>query len=394
MISVKEAKEILFSNLPEPKTLNVKLEDAVGLVLAEELVAPINVPSFDNSAMDGYAFSFEDCQNRLPMVVKYTIPAGTVDLPELQSGEVARIFTGAPIPKGADTVVMQELTSRKEDFLTIESDTVKKGDHIRKKASQTVTGDQVAQAGWRLKPAMIGFLAGFGFDRVTVFRPPSVTILTSGKELVSPGNPLGFGQVYESSSYTLKAALKEMGIPVTSMPIVEDDLVRIQASIEAALENSDILLVTGGISVGDYDFVNQAFENLGIEQLFYKIRQKPGKPLFAGKRGDKLVFGLPGNPGSTLTCFYQYVKPSILKMMGKDFSEEKTPLLSLAGDFKKRLGLTHFMKGLVTQQEVKVLSDQESYKMNSFSQSNCLIEFEEEKEMFVKGDLVKVHFLD
>lgn len=394
MISVKEAKEILFSNLPEPKTLNVKLEDAVGLVLAEELVAPIDVPSFDNSAMDGYAFSFEDCQNRLPMVVKYTIPAGTVDLPELQSGEVARIFTGAPIPKGADTVVMQELTSRKDDFLTIEADTVKKGDHIRKKASQTVTGDQVAQVGWLLKPAMIGFLAGFGFERVTVFRPPSVTILTSGKELVSPRNPLGFGQVYESSSYTLKAALKEMGIPVTSMPIVEDDLVRIQASIEAAFENSDILLVTGGISVGDYDFVNQAFENLGIEQLFYKIRQKPGKPLFAGKRGDKLVFGLPGNPGSTLTCFYQYVKPSILKMMGKDFSEEKTPLLSLAGDFKKRLGFTHFMKGLVTHQEVKVLSDQESYKMNSFSQSNCLIEFEEEKEMFVKGDLVKVHFLD
>ncbi|ERM80470.1 hypothetical protein P872_21590 [Rhodonellum psychrophilum GCM71 = DSM 17998] len=394
MISVQEAKEILFKHLPEPKIITVKLEDAVGLVLAEDLAAPLDVPSFDNSAMDGYAFSFEDCQNRLPMVVKYTIPAGTVDLPELQSGEAARIFTGAPIPKGCDTVVMQELTSRKDDFLSIEADTVKKGDHIRKQASQTSMGDQVAQVGWLLKPAMIGFLAGLGFDRVSVFRPPNVTILTSGKELVSPGNPLGFGQVYESSSYTLKAALREMGIPVTSMPIVEDDLVRIQESIETALGNSDILLVTGGISVGDFDFVNQAFKNLGVEQLFYKIRQKPGKPLFAGKRENQLVFGLPGNPGSTLTCFYQYVKPSILKIMGKEAAGEKPQLVSLEGDFQKRLGLTHFVKGLVSNQEVKVLSDQESYKMNAFAQSNCLIEFEETKEMFVKGDLVRVHFLD
>ncbi len=392
MISVKEAKAILSKNTPEPVPYSIPVDKSGGLILAEDLYSPINVPAFDNSAMDGYGIFYDDYQKGKSIKVNHTVQAGMTDLPKIRSGEAVRIFTGAPIPDGIDTIIMQELTSREEDILNFSVE-ITKGDHVRKAASQTGKGQQVAQKGMLLNPGLIGFLAGLGISEVLVYKAPEVAILTSGKELVPPGRPLKFGQVYESSSYALTAALAEINVISTKLPIVDDKRELMMQAIEKALVDTDILLITGGISVGDYDFVQSILEQSGVEQLFYRIRQKPGKPLFAGKRGNKLIFGLPGNPASTLTCFYQYVRPTVLKMMGKENLATPVQMLPIQSSMEKKEGLTQFMKGLVQDGEVWILPDQESYKMNSFAQSNCLVELDEEKSFLQKGELVKVHLI-
>ncbi|WP_194777926.1 molybdopterin molybdotransferase MoeA [Pararhodonellum marinum] len=391
MISVSEAKAILSQNLPEPIVVTSPLDLCLGKVLAADLYSPISVPLFDNAAMDGYAFAFADYEEKKPLKVSHVVQAGAPFLPEVKNGEAARIFTGAPVPPGTDTVVMQEICEIDQGQLKILSKDIKKGENIRLKGSQTKTGELIMEKGLQLNPAMIGFLAGLGLSELPVYKFPNVVVLTSGKELVLPGKPLLPGQIYESNSYALRATLAELGITATKWPTVDDEPEKVRLSIKEALVNCDVLLITGGISVGEYDFVQAALEDLGVEKLFYKVKQKPGKPLYAGKKGDKLVFGLPGNPASTLTCFYQYVKPSLLQMMGK--KPEDPISAALKTTFQKKEGLTQFMKGRLTDGLVHLLTGQESYKMNSFAVSNCLVELPESDTDLAKGTLVKVHLL-
>ena len=393
MISVDEARRILFNNIPKPTIQSVDIAKSVGFVLAEDLFSPIGVPQFDNSAMDGYAFSFSDFQQRRSIRITQIIQAGSTSQVEFKPGEAARIFTGAPVPTGLDTMVMQELVEVKDGKLMFLTDNIQQGDHIRKSSSQTAKGDQVAKSGMRISPALIGFLAGLGIAEVKIFSPPRVMIVTSGKELVPPGKPLSLGQIYESSSFALYSALSELEISPQKLPIVDDNREKILETLRFAMVETDILLITGGISVGDYDFVHDVLRELGVEELIYKIRQKPGKPLFVGKKENLLVFGLPGNPASTLSCFYQYVKPVVQLLMGKMDEMSKPLLLPLLEPFRKKEGLTQFAKGLITDDGVKILNDQESFKMNSFAMSDCQIELDEELDLVPQGHLVKVHRL-
>jgi molybdopterin molybdotransferase len=218
-----------------------------------------------------------------------------------------------------------------------------------------------------------------------------VHIIVTGKELVSPGNSISDGEIFESNSFGIRAGLAQHFIQEVSMAMVDDNQVSIETCIQEAL-HCDIVILTGGVSVGDYDFVASALVNCGVKTVFHKVKQKPGKPFYFGKHGDALLFGLPGNPASVMACFYEYVLPAIYEFMGK----QSPPyyLLPLSEPLTKKAGLTHFLKGHTDLVSVRSLAGQESYLMNSFAVANCLIELEEQKEISLKGDLVRVRLIN
>jgi molybdopterin molybdotransferase len=243
-----------------------------------------------------------------------------------------------------------------------------------------------------LSPGAVGLLSGLGFAEVDVYPQPSVALLVTGKELQTPGIKLSYGQVYESNSFTLRTALKQMGISKVAVQHVDDTLEAVEAALTFALHDYDLVLLTGGISVGDLDFVLPATEQCGVTKLFHKVAQKPGKPLFFGKKQEKVVFGLPGNPSSVLTCFYQYVVPALEQMTCR---QNRVPVqyMRLNEEVRKPKGLTHFLKAAFDDQGVVALSAQESFRMRSFAVANCLIELAEDQSLFEAGTMVPVHLL-
>lgn len=390
MISVTEAKNIILNNLPERKTALLPLSEAAGLVTSAEVIAGTDIPGFPQSSMDGYALKFKD--KGLPLEISGEMAAGTTAVLQLQDGQAARIFTGAPLPEGADTVVMQEKITVENHRLIIKDENLSQGLNVRPKGSEVKKGAVAMAAGTFLSPAAIGFLAGIGQDQVEVYRPPVVAVILTGNELQDPGQALAFGQVYEANSYQLKAALEKTGVKEIHVFRAEDDPATLQRILEQALEISDLVLLNGGVSVGDYDFVTKAAKQCGIEEKFHKIRQKPGKPLFFGTKGEKLVFGLPGNPSSSLTCFYEYVLPAVKNLLGLKNSVQKLNVVA-THDYVKPAGLTHFLKAFYEEEAVTPLHAQESYRLHSFAQANCFLVLPEESTGCKKGDIVEVHLL-
>jgi molybdopterin molybdotransferase len=392
MISVDEAKDIVRSNIEPLPPVTIPLEQASGYVLAGDIYASIDIPSFPQSSMDGYALSYNDYKPGKRLEIAGEVPAGVSRAFDNLSDKAIRIFTGAPVPEGVDTVVMQEKVTIEDTELLILDEQLVKGSNVRLKGSEIKAGALALQSGTFLSPAALGFLAGIGASEVKVYAKPRITIILTGKELQAPGKPLLAGQVYESNSITLKAVLQQLHITNVAIHLVDDDLGILNNALENALLTSDVVLLTGGISVGDYDFVLQATENCGVKKLFHKIKQRPGKPLFFGKKGEKVVFGLPGNPSSVLTCFYEYVIPAIEQLTFRKsiISVEQLPLTKA---LTKKTGLTHFLKGLHNGKTVSSLDAQESYRLSSFARANCLIVLEENKEDFSEGDMVEVHLL-
>ncbi len=321
MISVKEAKEKIEGNvaLLQPKVL--PLQKILGLTLAENVYAKFDIPSFAQSSMDGYAIRFED--KNFPLSVQGKIAAGDSKSYTITKKQSARIFTGAPLPANADTVVMQEKVVVEDGKILIKDEALQQGDYVRNKGTEIKAGDIALKAKTLVTPAAIGFLAAIGIAEVAVYPSLHVSIIITGNELQQPGNELLFGHVYESNSFSLSAALKALGVEEIQILYAEDKPEVVESTLKKALEETDLILLTGGISVGEYDFVLQATENCGIEKQFHKIKQKPGKPLYFGTKDNKVVFGLPGNPASVLSCFYEYVSPAIAKMMGKKNSVKK-----------------------------------------------------------------------
>jgi molybdopterin molybdotransferase len=228
--------------------------------------------------------------------------------------------------------------------------------------------------------------------QVLVYPKPAVSIIVTGDELREPGEPLRYGQVYESNSYVLKAVLAQWHIAGVTVLRAEDSLEVLTEVLGEALKKSDLVFLTGGISVGDYDFVLQATINNGVQQLFHKIRQRPAKPLFFGKKGNRYIFGLPGNPASGLTAFYEYVAPA-LSLMSRHPERMSVIKAPLAGDFQKAAGLTHFLKGFYDGQTVTILGGQESFRLSSFARANCLIQIDEAATQCAAGEMVEVHLL-
>ena len=387
MISVSEARKLIDENCKGGRSEVLRLIDALDRALSDDVVSPMDTPPFHQSAVDGYAFSFKDWDGKSKLEVAGEVQAGNVFTAEIKPRQAIRIFTGAPVPAGLDTVVMQEKVEVQGDQMTIKDPLLVAGANVRLQGSQTKIGDVVLKKSHRLTPASISFLASLGITEVPVFAHPHIRIIVTGKELVAPGGIIHEGQIFESNSFALKTALKAMGISPVSAEIVEDDEALIMEAITRALD-SDIVILTGGASVGLYDLVPSSLAKCGVKEIFHKVKQKPGKPFYFGTYGDVLVFALPGNPAAVLSCFYEYITPAIGKFTGRQY--HKRLKMILAHDFQRKPGLTQFMKGKTKANTVFILDHQESYLMNSFAHADALVELEEDREVILKGDLVNV----
>lgn len=392
MIGVTEARNLIKINsgILEPKSMPI--EKASGLILAENVFAKTDIPSFPQSSMDGYAISYSGWKKFQQLSISGMMAAGSQEQFMLSPDQAIRIFTGAAVPDGADTVVMQEKTRVIDDNLFIDDHLLEVGANLRPKGAEIISGALALPKGTKLSPAAIGFLTGIGIDHVFVYPRPTISIIVTGNELQQPGHQIEYGQVFESNSYTLRAALENLHIRNINIHYAKDSLDILTNILNSAINESDIVLITGGISVGDYDFVLAATENCAVENIFHKIRQKPGKPLYFGKKDRTLIFGLPGNPSSVLTCFYEYVVLSLEEMIMID-ATLKTINTPISGNIKKPMGLTQFLKGNYNGENVSPLDAQESFRLSSFARANCLIVLEEEKTEYTKGEIVEVHLL-
>lgn len=390
MINVLQAKQLVIENCPAPEIKSFPLLEASGSILAEAVYAAIDTPPFHQSAYDGYAFSFENWNKKDPLIVIGEIQTGSYSNKPLQANEAVRIFTGASVPPGADTVVMQEKVMINGNSIDIQDTELVKGCNVRLQGSQTQKGEIALQREQLLTPAGISFLAAIGINEVKVFSKPAVSIIITGNELTKPDNEITKGKIFESNSAGLIAALQQLGISPVSVNIVDDKDEEIEQAISRQL-HADILILTGGVSVDDYDLVPASLDKCGVKKVFHKVKQKPGKPFFFGRHQRTLVFALPGNPAAVLSCFYKYVVPAISSFTHKNYFRKL--LLPLVGDFYKKPGLTYFVKGRTGMKSVTILGNQESHLLNSFAVADCLVELEEAKEYFIKGDFVNVSMI-
>lgn len=401
MISVAEAQEVVLSQTKTGLIHVMPLKHVLGAVLAAPVRAQINVPAFDNSAMDGFALDHRVTEGaspetpvRLP-VVGYQA-AGIIHFGSLKPGNALRIATGAFFPLDATAVIPQEDVREDGDTIII-SAPVSSGAHVRYCSEETKRGEEALAAGAVITPSALGYLASIGVAELPVIARPRVGIVATGTELVPLGGTPGPGQIYDSNSITLAAALQVDGIAARVYPALADDpKIQLQALGKVMSEN-DIVLVTGGVSVGRYDHVKDIMQQLEISPVFWKVRQKPGKPLVFGVRDQALFFGLPGNPASTLTSYYEYVRPALRKMMG--FKECLLPefVAQCKMQLTKELGKTYFLKAKVTccdgAWRVTPYSLQGSHSMRSFAETNALIVLPEDVSSVAKDECVHVHML-
>ncbi|WP_159022866.1 gephyrin-like molybdotransferase Glp [Formosa sp. L2A11] len=390
MISVQQALHIIDSTMISQHIKKVKISKSLGFILAEDISAPINMPSFRQSAMDGYAIIWSD---KTDYKVTEESKAGDAKQITLHPLEAVRIFTGAKVPDDADTVIMQEHVTKKENTISI-TKMPKQGANVRPIGEQVNAGEVVLKKGTRLNEAAIGFLAGLGITKIAVYKTPKVSVLVTGNELQQHGKPLKEGAIYESNSVMLEMALHRFGIKKIKTFKAKDTLKATKKTIKKALDYGDILLISGGISVGDYDFVKEALDINNVDELFYKINQKPGKPLWFGKKDQQFVFALPGNPASALTCFYVYVLPILKKYSG--FSDYHLPRIeaNINSAFKNTSGKTLFLKAYCKDGDVSILPSQQSSMLNTFATSNVLVTIPEAIENLESQDKVTCISLD
>ena len=387
MITVQEAKNIIASQCKQLETVYLPVVESVGYCLANTISSPVNIPSFPQSSMDGYAIRIAEIAEKL--IIQDELPAGSSKQISLEQHAAIKVFTGGPVPAGADTIVQKEKVINVGDAIQINTKDSLIGDHIRKIGADIHKGDIALPAQTIITPMQIGFIASMGIQEGPVVRKPKVAILVTGNELVQPGQILQPGQIYDSNSFALKACLTAVNISSVEIFFANDTLLETKNCIEKALATSDILLITGGVSVGDYDFVADACTQLGIKKQFHGVKQRPGKPLYFGTTENTLVFGLPGNPASVLSCFYQYVLPAICQFAG---IAKPIPLIAkLKEAFEKKPALTFFLKGCHSEGMVSVLPAQASFQQSAFVQANCWIELPEAITTFEMGHEVNIY---
>lgn len=389
MVSVDQALELIAINSTKIESEIIPLKLSVRRILLESVHAQIDMPPFDQSAMDGYAL----CPGEENYRVIGECKAGSKEQYYAEDSRSAlRIFTGAPVPKDFSTVVKQESTERNGQELIV---TEQFGDqeNIRFKGEQYRKGDLLVAGGTKLTPGIIGLLATNGITEVSVSKLPKVGILTTGDELAHTGEKLKAGQVYESNTVMLESALQQLGIqPVVKR--VKDNLSATVAAMSILIEECDLVLTSGGISVGDHDHIYSAAEKNEIKEIFYKVQQKPGKPLFFGRKNDTLIFGLPGNPASALTCFYVYVSKALEVMTQSPTPFYKRSTLPLQQSYLKKGTFTNFLKAQVDQDSVSPLSGQSSAMLQTMTDANAIMIVPATKNQCKKGELFEVILID
>lgn len=389
LVSVEQARALIAVTIHHVEPAMQEISYSLGLAIAEDFFSPLDIPAFDQSSMDGYAVYAEDLKS--PLVLQGVMAAGHGEPETLQRNHAMRIFTGAPLPSGADTIVMQEKVMVSPSGIQVTDPDIEKGTHVRKRGSELKKDELVLKNETLITAPVAGLLASLGISQVLVYPRLSVCIISTGNELQMPGNPLQPGQVYESNTSFLQAALKPYAENLKSVLYVTDNLEIIQGVLSTAIMEHDLVILTGGVSVGDYDYVRQAADQLGVQCKFHKVKQKPGKPLYFGTKGNKIIFGLPGNPASVVSCFYEYVLPAIRFML--HLPQEELVSGVLKNNFKKVKNLTQFLKAFIEDGEVEILEAQESYRLRSFSSANCLVALDENRLTYEKGDAVMVRLL-
>lgn len=402
MLSVTEAKEIILSSVAPLAPRPVAVGEALDCVLAADIVAPINLPQWDNSAVDGYAVRSCDLagateNSPIHLRVAESVPAGRAPTKPLEPLRCARIFTGAPIPQGADAVVMQEDTRVHHEGYIAVVESAAAGENIRRAGEDVSMGDVVLRAGAVLSPARLGMVAGLGFAEVMVHPRPRVGVLVTGAEIVEPGRRLGAGQIYDSNSYTLCGLVSRAGCRPVRLGVAEDSREALRGRIERGLSECDVVLTVGGVSVGEHDLVKEVLGELGCEQKFWKVAMKPGKPVVFATRGERIVFGLPGNPVSAAVTFLVLARPALLKLRG--MGEVELPRLEAeAGDDLVNSGdRTLFLRAALERKggkwTVRPLPRQGSHVITSLANADCLVEVGGQSAVR-RGSTVKVMLLD
>jgi molybdopterin molybdotransferase len=376
----------------------VFVREALGRVLAQELISPIDVPAHDNSAMDGYAVRAADLGGtdaRLRLVGSAL--AGRPYAGQVGAGECVRIMTGAIVPAGADTIVIQEVVRAEADTVVVPPGQ-QQGQNLRRAGEDLPAGRQALPAGKLLRPAELGLIASLGVAEVTVKRRLRVALFSTGDELVSVGTPPRPGEIYDSNRYTIHGMLSRLGCEVLDLGVVRDEPAALEAALRQAAAEADAIVTSGGVSVGEADFIRPLMAHLG-EVLFWKIAMKPGRPMAFGRIGadgaSAFLFGLPGNPVAVMVTFYQFVREALLRMMGV---EPIAPLASLPATsltpLKKNPGRTEFQRAVLFREGgqwlVRASGAQGSGVLRSMSEANCFIVLEHERGNVAAGDAVTV----
>ena len=400
---VAKARELIRGFLaPMTAIERVHVRSALGRVLAEDVVSPIAVPGHDNSAMDGYAVRFADLEANEETVLKRVGEsfAGKPWPGAIGAGECVRIFTGGVMPRGADSVVMQERAVEDANGVRVAPGAVAKAGQNRRFAGEDLKAGQVVfRSGQRIHPAELGMIASLGIGEISVFRKLRVAFFSTGDELKSVGTPLAAGEIYDSNRYTLHGMLTRLDCDVIDMGVVEDVPEKLEHAFAAAAAAADVVITSGGVSVGEADYVKQLLDKLG-EVLFWKIAMKPGRPLAYGKIGGAHFFGLPGNPVSVMVTFYQFVRDALLILQGqRDVAPLPTFKVPLSAPIRKVPGRTEFQRGIMTANSdgawtVRTTGDQGSGILSSMSQANCFIILGSDTGNVAAGELVDVQLLE
>jgi len=398
---VGKARELIARFLaPVTATERINLRAALGRVLAADVVSPLDVPAHDNSAMDGYAVRFADLKadGEVALKVAGSSFAGVPFQGAVKAGECVRIMTGGVMPAGTDTIVMQEQVKADGDKVTIGKGH-KSGQHLRRAGEDLATGQLALKRGLPLRPAEIGLISSLGIGEVTVYRKLRVAFFSTGDELVSIGTQPKEGQIFDSNRYTIHGMLTRLGCEVLDMGVVRDDPALLEKAFQDAAAAADVVITSGGVSVGEADFVKDLLGKLG-EVVFWKIAMKPGRPLAYGKIGTAHFFGLPGNPVSVMVTYYQFVRDALLRLSGLDpvplIPTFKVPCVS---SLKKAPGRTEFQRGVLERDShgtwsVRVTGEQGSGILRSMSEANCFIILPTDQGNVTPGTLVEVQVLE
>jgi molybdopterin molybdotransferase len=374
------------------------ISNVLNRVLAEDIIAGEDVPSFDNAAMDGFAVRSEDISS-VPVTLNIVgeIPAGVVSSHSIKSGEAMSIMTGAVIPHGCDAVVQQEWADRTNGTQIKILKSVTKGHNIRKAGADIEKGSMVLSSGTQLRPQEIGVLASLNKTEVFVHKNPVVAILTSGNEVLDVGAPMEPGKIRNSNAHVLASLVKQCMCIVRDLGIARDDANDLKKKLSEGF-SADMLITSGGVSVGKYDLVKDILVEAGVNIHFQKVNIRPGMPLVFGMKGSTAVFGLPGNPVSTMVTFLKFVKPALVKMSGHLQPYKQMPLrVTLAETIVKNDNKRHFVRGIVESvngvYNVRTTGPQTSNMLSSLSRANCLITLPEDRHEFLSGDEVEIELI-
>ena len=372
MIREEEARErILAVVAPLPAT-QVSLGDALDRFAATDLFATIPLPPFDNSAMDGYAVVANSAGKNARLKIAGEQPAGVSKNLSLSAGKTIRIFTGAPMPIGADAVVMQEETQREGDFVLIQAEQISVGDFVRKAGADLAVGQQIVKRGDRLQPATLGLLASQGIESVRVGAQPRVAIVTTGDELAAPGQQLRSGEIFDSNGLMLASLAAKTGMEVAMRRHCPDNFATLCTTLRDAV-HQDAVIISGGVSVGEHDLVREALREIGAEIDLWRVAVKPGKPFLFGKRDRCLIFGLPGNPVSTFVTFLVFVRPALLRMMGATDLNLLRANARLTHEITGDKTRPHYFRGELADGTFTVIGRQESHAIFGLARANALL---------------------